>query len=106
MADLPRAPVGIEPAEHDAVEGVGGFDVREMPHAGDLLVAGTGNEAGKTTVLARRSIDVILAADGQHGQFHRGQPGHEIDVWSFFRLRSTCSWAMGKDPGSSLFCLR
>ena len=34
---LLRAPVRVEPAEHDPVEGFGRLDIREVPHFGDLL---------------------------------------------------------------------
>ena len=34
------------------VEGVGGFDIGEMAHAGDFLVAGAGDEAGEAAVFA------------------------------------------------------
>src|SRR5205085_11186792 len=70
----------FEPAEHDAVEGVRGLDDREVPHAGDLLVARARDQAGETPVLAGRGAGVVLAVDDQGRHAYGRQPRGTVEI--------------------------
>src|SRR4029453_11129519 len=61
--EVPASTLCLEPAEEDAVEGVGAFDVGEMARLGDLLVATAGDELGDPLVAGGRRALVIGAAD-------------------------------------------
>ena len=70
----------LEPAQHDAVEGVGMLDIGEMPGVGDLLVAAAGDELGDALVAGGRRALIIGAADHQRRHLERRQIGDEVEI--------------------------
>src|SRR4030088_172383 len=93
----------FEPAEHDAVEGVGRLDIREMLHAGDLFVARARHQPGEAPVLAGRGAGIVRAAYDQERHPHRGEVRHEIEIEDR-RAATEIAGRSGADDGVADLC--
>src|SRR5215468_10391723 len=96
VARWPLAVLG-EPPQHDAVEGVGLFDVGKMPCVGNLLIARAWDQVSDLLVAGGRCTFVLGPAYDERGHLQRGEFASEVEVEDG---RSAAQIACGRGAGN------